>query len=273
MFSRTLLAGLIIGLAVVSPAIAETPALPGKDFSKAPAGVYALDKSHASLLFKISHVGFSMYHGRFNNFDARLNFDPKAPEKSTVEATIDTSSIDTNNAKLQNDLKGEKFFNSAKFPQATFKSLHISRSGDAGTMMGELTILGVTKPVSLNVTFRAAGLGPFSKKETIGFAATGTISRSAWGISAMVPMVGDEVQIDIDAEFNYAGADAPPLAKATAPAAAAPSPAAATTTTTVVTTPAVAPTAGHPTPAAPTATTTTTTTVAPVKAEDEKKKN
>lgn len=273
MFSRSLLAGLVIIMAAASPAMAAETATPpaaiGKDFSKIAAGVYTLDKSHASLLFKINHMGYSMYHGRFDNLDARLNFDPKAPEKSTVEAIIDTGSINTNNEKLQGELKGEKFFNIAKFPQATFKSLHISRAGDAGTMMGELTILGITKPVTLNVTFHAAGQHPFLKKDAIGFAATGTISRSAWGISAMVPMVGDEVQIDIEAEFHYAGAEATPLAK---PAAAVAPAAATTTTTTVVTTPAVAPTAAHP--AAPaTATTTTTTTVAPsAKPEDVKKK-
>lgn len=274
MFSRSLLAGLVILMAAASPAMAETatpPAAIGKDFSKLAAGVYTLDKSHASLLFKINHMGYSMYHGRFDNLDARLNFDPKAPEKSTIEATIDTGSINTNNEKLQGELKGEKFFNSAKFPQATFKSLHISRSGDAGTMMGELTILGVTKPVTLNVVFHGAGQHPFLKKDTIGFDATGTISRSAWGINAMVPMVGDEVQIDIEAEFHYAGAEATPLAK---PAAAAPVPAAATTATPVVTTPPVAPTAApHPVANHPAATTPATTTVAPsAKPEEVKKK-
>ncbi|MDX1923387.1 MAG: YceI family protein [Alphaproteobacteria bacterium] len=273
MFSRSLLAGLVVMLAA-SPVMAQTPPVPaGKDFSKAPAGVYTMDKSHASLLFKINHMGYSMYHGRFNNLDARLTFDPKAPENSKIEATIDTGSIDTNNEKLEGELKGEKFFNSAKFPVATFKSLHVSRSGDAGTMMGELTILGITKPVTLNVSFRGAGIHPFLKKETIGFSASGTISRSAWGISAMVPMVGDEVQIEIESEFNYAGTEAPPLAK---PAAAAPAPAAPTSAAAPAPAPAHTPAAATPTttivvPTPPAATAPTGS--APATTEDSKKKH
>lgn len=212
-FSRSLLAGLLIALCGISPTMAQAPTVT-KDLAKTSAGIYTLDKSHVSVLFKISHLGFSMYHGRFNAIDGKLNFDPKFPEKSVVDITIDTGSVDTNNEKLQAELKGEKFFNTSKFPTATFKSLHTTRSGDSGTMIGELTMLGVTKPVTLNVTFRGTGVGPFSKKETLGFSATGTISRSAWGMNALEPMIGDDVQIDVEAEFNYSGA-APVAAPAT----------------------------------------------------------
>lgn len=204
LLARSVLAGLFVLFCGVAPAWSQAPSsLPGgKDISKLSSGEYALDKSHANIVFKINHLGFSNYIGRFNSFDAKLNFDAKAPEKSMLEVTIDTSSIDTNHEKLQTELKGEKFFNSAKFPSATFKSTKITHSGDKGTVIGDFTMMGVTKPVTLNVTFHGGGVGPFSKLETLGFNATTTIKRSEWGLNALVPMVSDDVQLDIEVEFN-----------------------------------------------------------------------
>jgi polyisoprenoid-binding protein YceI len=207
MLLRSMLTALCFLVLGVVPAAAQS--LPsGKDLSKTASGLYSLDKTHASLLFKISHLGFSMYHGRFNVLDAKLNFDAKVPDKSIIDVTVDTNSIDTNNTELQSELKGEKWFNTAKFSTATFKSTHISRNGDNGTMIGDLNMLGVTRPVTLNVTFHGAGIGPYSKKDTVGFSASGSINRSQWGMSNYVPMVGDEVHIDIEAEFNYDGGTA-----------------------------------------------------------------
>lgn len=222
MMMRMLAAGLFIAALGFQPVLAqEVPS--SKDYGKVSSGVYALDKSHASVVFKINHMGFSLYQGRFNNLDAKLNFDSKVPEKSVIEATIDVNSIDTNNAKLQEELKGEKFFNAAKYPNITFKSLHTTRTGDVGTMIGELTMMGITKPVTLNVTFHGAGQHPFTKKDALGFSATGSINRSQWGMSNFIPMVGDEVQFEIQTEFQYAGgsamtAPAPAASPAPAPA-------------------------------------------------------
>lgn len=217
---RSLLVGLFVLGVGTSPAWAQgAPPAPTKDLSKITSGVYTLDKSHANVVFKISHLGYSNYIGRFNNLDAKLNFDAKAPEKSSIEVTVDAASIDTNHEKLETELKGEKFFNTAKFPAATFKSTLITHSGDKGTVAGELTMLGVTKPVTLNVTFHGGGVGPFSKKETLGFNATTTIKRSEWGLTGLIPMVGDDVQLEIEAEF-HGGTPAVTTAPAT-PAAAA----------------------------------------------------
>lgn len=172
------------------------------DASSLTSGNYVLDKNHASLLFRINHLGFSMYHGRFNSFDAKLSFDSREPEKSVVEATIDVGSVDTNHEKLESELKGDKFFNTAKFPTASFRSVKTTRSGNSGTMIGELTLMGVTKPVTLNVTFRGGGPHPMSKKPLLGFAARGVFNRSQWGINYGIPNVGDEVAIEIEAEFE-----------------------------------------------------------------------
>lgn len=205
LLTRSVLVGLFVLFCGIAPAWSQPPSLPGtKDFSKITSGEYTLDKSHANVVFKINHLGFSNYIGRFNHFDAKLNFDAAAPEKSKLDVTIDVNSIDTNHEKLETDLKTEKFFNTAKFPTATFKSTTVTRSGDKGTVIGDFTMMGVTKPVTLNVAFHGAGVGPFSKKETLGFHATTTIKRSDWGLNALVPMISDEVQLEIEVEFNSA---------------------------------------------------------------------
>ncbi len=209
--SRSVLAGLFVLFCVASPAWSQpapAPAKPTKDVSKLVAGEYTLDKGHANVIFKINHIGFSTYYGRFNTLDAKLNLDTKQPEKSTVEVTIDASSIDTNNEKLETELKGEKFFNTAKFPTATFKSTKITHSGDKGTVEGQLTMLGVSKPVTLNVVFHGGGQSPFSTTQRLGFDATATIKRTEWGLNALEPLVGDDVQLEIEAEFTAVAAPA-----------------------------------------------------------------
>lgn len=208
---RSFLATLSAVILLAVPAFAQTPPPPPvTDVSKASPGIYALDKSHGSLTFKISHVGFSLYHGRFNDFDATIDLNPAKPETSAVDVTVNLGSVDTHNPKLEDELKSDKFFNVAKFPTATFKSKQITRtSAEAGTMVGDLTFMGVTKPITLNVTFHGYGVGPFNKQETIGFGATATLKRSEWGFTTYVPMIGDDVQLDIEAEFNHQAAPAP----------------------------------------------------------------
>jgi polyisoprenoid-binding protein YceI len=181
------------------------PQLAGTDLSKVSGGVYNIDKSHASLQFKINHLGYSLYNGRFNDFDASLNFDPKAPEKSTLNAVVKIDSVDTHDPKLEGELRSADYFNAEKFPTTSFKLLKATRaSGQAGTMIGELTLMGVTKPVTFNVKLHGAGPHPFTKGDVVGFSASTTIRRSEWGFTKGIPMIGDEVAIEIDAEFNKA---------------------------------------------------------------------
>jgi polyisoprenoid-binding protein YceI len=191
----------------------------GPNLEGAPAGPYEVDKKHASIIFRIDHMGFALYQARFNTFDAKINLDPKAPEKSTVEATVDVASVDANDKDLEKHLHGADFFDVAKFPKATFKSTKITKTGaDTGTMEGELTMHGVTQPVTLNLLFHGYGLHPKSKIPTIGFGATGKIKRSQWGINYGVPMVGDDVMLQIEGEFNYTGAAPAPTAPSPEPA-------------------------------------------------------
>lgn len=219
---RRILTAMSFALLMASPAFAaETAPPPGPttDISKASPGIYVLDKSHASLVFKISHVGYSLYHGRFNDFDASITLKNVAkPAESAVELTVQLGSVDTNNKKLEDELRSDKFMNTTKFPTAKFVSKQITlASADKGTMVGDLTFMGVTKPVTMNVVFRGYGVGPFNKKQTLGFSASTTIKRSEWGFNTYVPAVGDDVQIEFDGEFNYG--DAPAVVPAAAPAA------------------------------------------------------
>lgn len=135
------------------------------DFKDTPSGTYQLDPNHTSITFKINHLGFSHYTGRFDKMDATLKFDSANPENSALDVTIIPNSIDTNNAKLEEELRGENFFNVIKFPTMTFKATKIVRTGPTtGTITGDFTMLGVTHSVTLNTTLVGAGIMPMIKK-------------------------------------------------------------------------------------------------------------
>jgi polyisoprenoid-binding protein YceI len=132
-----------------------------------------------------------------------MNFDAKAPEKSTLTVTIPIESIDTNHAELEGKLKGAEWFDAAQFPTATFTSTSIEKLSDTtGKVTGNFTLHGITKPVTLDVTFNGAGSNPFSNKPMLGFSAKGAIKRSDFGISQFIPMVGDDVSIAIESELQ-----------------------------------------------------------------------
>lgn len=168
-----------------------------------PSGAYEIDPSHTSVNFGISHLGFSTYQGRFNTIAGSLTFDAKAPEKSSLTVTIDAASIDTNHAELEGKLKTTDWFDTAKFPTATFTSTKIVKLTDTtGKLTGDLTLHGVTKPVTLDVTFNGAGNNPFANVPQLGFSAKGTIKRSDFGIAQYLPAIGDEVSIMIESELH-----------------------------------------------------------------------
>ena len=178
-----------------------------------PSGLYTLDKSHASLTWKVSHLGLSNYTARFTRFDVDLDFNAQDPVRSRVRATIDPTSVKTDYPEpekkdFDKELSmGESWFNSEQFPQITFMSTAVEKTGDnTGKITGDLTFLGVTKPVTLDVTFnKAIGNHPFANKPALGFSATTMIKRSDFGLNTYIPQIGDEVEIMIEAEFFYAG--------------------------------------------------------------------
>lgn len=172
-----------------------------------PAGTYALDKAHASLTWRVSHLGFSMYTARFTDFDATVELDPKQPTRSSVTVRINPMSVRTDfpaPETIDFDRKvGEEILKGKEHPDIRFRSTALVATGPTtGRMTGDLTFLGVTRPVTLDVRLNGAGPNPFSKAPTIGFSATGSIRRSEFGSTAYAPGIGDEVELIIEAEFQ-----------------------------------------------------------------------
>lgn len=197
--SALFLAAALAVAPLASPVLAAGPTT---NLADVKSGEFVLDKNHAKIIFSTSHFGFSTYYGLFKNFDAKLNFDAKDPAKSTLNVTVDVNSIETTNPKLDEHLKSEDFFSAAKFPTATFKATKITVTGKTtGTITGDLTLHGVTKPVTLDATFNGAGENMF-KAYVLGFNATGVIKRTDFGIKTYAPAVGDDVTLTISAEFN-----------------------------------------------------------------------
>lgn len=208
-------------------AAAPTATAPKPPKADIPAGDYTLDKHHATLVFRVNHLGFSHYTAAFADFDAKLHFDQNNAAASTLEATINPKSL-TLPAPPEGfltELTGPQWLNAATYPAITFKSTKVETTGpDTGKITGDLTLHGVTKPVTLDVTYNGGYAGhPMDPHARIGFSAKGTFKRSDFGIAFGVPApgttmgVGDEVQVAIEAEFS-----GPPLATAPAPAPATP---------------------------------------------------
>jgi polyisoprenoid-binding protein YceI len=193
-----------------------------------PAGAYTLDKAHSTLTFHLNHLGFSNYTARFTGFDAQLQFDPANPPGSTLNVTIDPRSLDLNNppAGFADTLRGPEWLDAAKFPQMTFRSTSVEVTGtNAMRINGDLTLHGVTHPVTLDATFNGGYAGhPMDPHARIGFSVHGAFKRSDFGISYGIPApgttmgVGDEVQVIIETEFSgpaWAGAPAGATANGT----------------------------------------------------------
>jgi polyisoprenoid-binding protein YceI len=174
-----------------------------QDIVEIQAGEYKLDKDHASLLFKINHMGFSSYVGRFNEFDVSLDFDPSNIENSRVEAVINMSSIDVNNPDFATTLAGPGWLDTQTFPQAVFRSTSVEKiNNEALRVNGELTFLGVTKVVTMDAKLNGAGNNPLTRKYTVGFSANLRFNRAAFGLKKYIPVVGDELDIEINSEFQ-----------------------------------------------------------------------
>ncbi len=144
---------------------------------------YVVDPVHSQPQFEARHIGFSLQHGNFGKMTGKVTLD-RAARKGIVDFTIDATSIRTYDARLDNILKSERFFNVDKYPTLTFKSSNLTFDGDRVVGIdGELTMVGVTKPVTFKVDNFNCGENPFNKKPMCGADATATIKRSEWGIT------------------------------------------------------------------------------------------
>jgi len=178
-----------------------------------PAGEYKLDRAHTSLLFRVSHMGFSHFTARFRHVEGQLHFDPRNLTATQLTATVEARSIETDYPDpaydFNADLQGEPFLNAAKFPQITFRTTQVEDLGNnALRVHGDLTMRGVSKPIVLDATYNGGYLKhPMDPQARVGFSARGVLRRSDFGITGGIPVagsnlgVGDQVSIVIESEF------------------------------------------------------------------------
>ena len=192
--SLSLVAG---GAVVAQAALTRTPA-------EVQAGAYDLDSAHGKITWSVDHMGFSTYKGQFVNVDADLVLDPANPSASTLTATIPLTDVDSNSDGLDGHLQTADFFDTANHPVATYVSRSVTVNPDdatRATVVGDLTLRGVTRPVTMEVKFNQAGpsMGGVYRA---GFDGRATIRRSEFGITYGLPLLGDEVDLHIEGEFT-----------------------------------------------------------------------
>lgn len=166
---------------------------------------YTIDPSHTHIAFTISHLGFSHVLGYFGKFDGKFSFDPDHIDASKLAVNIEAGSIDTLFGQRNTDIKGADWLDVAEFPTITFVGTSYKKTDDKhGTITGDLTIHGVTKSETLDVTLNTVGIHPMAKVQAAGFDATATIKRSDFGIKTYLPYIGDDiaVQISVEAEVK-----------------------------------------------------------------------
>jgi polyisoprenoid-binding protein YceI len=168
------------------------------------AGQYKLDPTHTSVLFKVQHLQLSTFVGRFNQMDATLDFDPENLRETNLQALVDITSIDVNNPGLEKELTGSGWFNAEQFPQAHLKTLSVEPLQDSNQFLfnAELTLLGVTRPIYLTATFHGGANNVLTGYYTLGFSAKGSLMRADFGMDSYIPLVGNEVTIEVYAEFQ-----------------------------------------------------------------------
>ncbi len=190
-----------LALALSAPALAQTA--PTRDPAQIPGGTYAVDPGHTQVGWRVSHMGFSNYAGGFSDVSGSLTLDPKNPAAAKLSVKIPVTSVTTTSDKLTGELKGDQWLDAGKFPEMTFVSTKVTPAGkDHAKVTGDLTLHGVTKPVTLDVTLVGAGTNPLNKKTTVGFEATGTVKRSEFGVKTYVPLIGDDLHLTIAGAFE-----------------------------------------------------------------------
>lgn len=185
----------VLAAAVVSASFAVTSLAQAAE-------TYVLDKAHTQIEFTWDHFGVSRMSGLILDYEGSLKFDEAAPENSSLTINAKTDSLWTHVDKLTQHLKADDFFNAAKYPEITFKTTSVEKTGETtGKITGDLTIKDVTKPVTFDVEMVFKGEHPFSKKPALGFRATTTIKRSEFNVGKYAPAVSDEIRIEIDTEM------------------------------------------------------------------------
>jgi len=160
---------------------------------------YDLDNSHTSLIFGVSHFGYSFTYGRFNTLTGSFSFDKENPTASNFKFEIDSSSVDTNEPKRDEHLRGPDFFDTKQFPTIVFESTSVREAAEGLEMVGNMTMHGVTKEVTIPFKYLGEGKGPYQKYRC-GFSAQVMLQRADFGMKAMAPMIGDDISITFSFE-------------------------------------------------------------------------
>ena len=169
-------------------------------------GQYTLDPTHAYLLFKADHLGLSKVVGRFDEIDASLDFDPEDVASLRLDGVVATASIDTGDASLDDRLAGGDWLDAEAHPEARFTTTSVTPGeGDRFTVTGDFTLRGVTREITLDARFGGGADNLLTGRYTLGFEATGEISRSEYGIDSFGALVGDAIELEIHAEFQREG--------------------------------------------------------------------
>ncbi len=199
-FSKTLLLLLVFLLSACSQLI--KPKL-STGIETLRAGEYSVDPQHTVILFKINHLGYSKFVGRFNQFEASLDFSPENMVQAKLSTKVDMSSIDVNSEKLEKRLRGNAWFNVDNYPYASFETTSAELiDGQNARFSGKLTFLGVSQPMDVLVKFNGGGMNVLTAKYTIGFEASASFLRSDFDLDNYIPAIGDQVELEIHAEFQ-----------------------------------------------------------------------
>lgn len=167
------------------------------------AETYTLDPSHARVSFTVGHLGFSDVLGMFDTIEGELTLDEADPSTATVSVTIDSSSIDTGWDARDEHIRADDFLSVADFPDITFTSTNVEVTGETTAIVtGDLTILGVTNEITLDATLNGLGANPLSGTPTVGFDATTTIDRTAFGNETYAPAIAAELPVTVSIEFT-----------------------------------------------------------------------
>lgn len=191
---------------VLSPLAVVAQSAFTSDPAQVQAGDYKLDPGHSKITWSINHFGYSTYVGQFGKVEGTLSIDPKKAADAKLDVTVDANSVGTLNPALDAHLKSADFLDTAKFPTATFKATSIKLTGKStADITGDLTLRGVTRPVTVSATFNQAGVNPVDKTYSLGFAGKAKIKRTDFGVSAYAPALGDEVTLELEAELKKVG--------------------------------------------------------------------
>jgi polyisoprenoid-binding protein YceI len=188
-------------LLVSAAAQAQGPA--GTDPHTIQSGTYAVEPNHTEINFSVLHFGFTYYSGVFSKASGDLTLDPRTLAAAKLNISVPIDSVLTTSAKLDNELRGDSWLDAQKYPTMTFQSTKIELTGPTtADVAGDLTFHGVTRPIVLKASLVGAGIDPLDKAYTVGFQVTGDLKRSDFGVKAYIPLIGDDVHLNIAAAFK-----------------------------------------------------------------------